>query len=252
MIEVDEYRGFLDKSFDPTFETLSLPWLPWVGSSFRNTAIKTIVLGESVYVPGEVVSYEKTLARITDKDSVRRRHLNIGFADTFKKGNRARRYLANFERAVFLKTRPAPVERQRLWSQVAYFNLVPRAMKNLRQRPTIQDFETGWQQYFQVAGALEAQRCIVYGTEGKKIDALLATPGVTVLQSVRLRPEISRVRPLHLRLTHAGREMEFFFIQHPSSYFSWSKWGPVLRNRGIWLDSNAEQTSNLVPVSQAA
>ena len=112
MNTVDEYRGFLDKSFDTNFEALDLPWLPWVGSSFRNTEVKTIVLGESIYVGGKVAEHEKNLARINESGSLRRRHLHIGLAESFKKGHRKRAYLANFERAVFLKTRPSSLERR--------------------------------------------------------------------------------------------------------------------------------------------
>jgi hypothetical protein len=252
MNTVDEYKGFLDKSYDPTFETLSLPWRPWVGSSFRNTKVKTIVLGESIYVWGEVAEHEKTFARINERDSLRQRHLRVGLAENFKKGDRKRAYLANFERAVFLKTQPSALERQRLWSQVAYFNLVPRTLKSRRHRPTVEDFETGWQQFFRVAGALDAQRCIVYGTEGKKIDTLLAMPDVTILQKERILPTISDVKPLHLRVLREGKEMEFLFIRHPSAFFAWQEWGHMLRARDICLDSaySAANLNKVVNIDQ--
>lgn len=251
MDTIDDYKGFLDKSFDPAFETMGLCWLPWVGSAYRNTEAKTIVLGESVYVWGRAENHEKTRAKIDQRDSLRWLHLSKGVAESFKKGSRKRAYLSNFERAVFLKRRPSALERQRLWSQVAYFNLVQRVMTNRRHRPQAEDFEAGWPQFFRVAGALEAQRCVVYGTEGKKIAALRAMPDVQILQEQRL-PAISDVRPLHLRLAHDGREMEFLFIRHPSAFFAWKEWGPVLRNRGIWLDSAANRTPIVEHDSQEA
>ncbi|KWT98077.1 MULTISPECIES: hypothetical protein [unclassified Variovorax] len=203
------------------------------------------MLGESLYVWGSAEEYERNREKISVVDSMRWRHLRMGLSDSFPKGSRKRAFLANFERAVFLKTRPSAAERQRLWSEVAYLNLVPRLLNSRTHRPKDEDFVAGWNQFFPVAAALEAERCIVYGTEPKKIAALRAMPDVQILVQERL-PAIVDTRPLHMRLVHGGRELELFFVRHPSAYFPWDEWGPVLRSRGVWLDSTS------VPPAQVA
>lgn len=235
MEAADEYKGFLDKSFDQSLQTLELPWLPWVGSTYRGTQVKTIVLGESVYI-WESKDRVKTEARIRSEDGLRKLHLSKGLADAYPHGRAA--YLANFERTALRKAQVPGKERQKLWSELAYLNLVLRPMKTSKHRPTEKDYAEGWPSFFQVARVLEASRCIVYGLEKPKLAAFRGVPGLTVLEEARF-PEVgsgkTAVRPFRVRVSIGGREIEFFFIRHPSAFYSWRKWANWLQSVGVDL-----------------
>lgn len=227
---VDNFCGFLDDSFDVDFGPLNLSWLPWVGIGFRDTQTRTIILGESVYVYGD--GSETVRNRILKKDSLRQRHMTHGILAKFKS-----RYLRNFERAVFLKKLPSGVDRKLLWSQVIYHNLVPRLLESRKNRPTPDDYTAGWKVFLELAKVVRAQRCIVYGVEKMKIDSLLhllkfpGSPYEVIKQ--RWLPAIGCNRPLALSFLLEGIQVDLLFMRHPSSFFSWDKWGTVLREAGM-------------------
>lgn len=72
---VDSFDGFLDDSFDRTFETIGLSWLPWVGIGYREAETKTLILGESIYAYGD--GSETVRNRILEKHSLRQRHMEF-------------------------------------------------------------------------------------------------------------------------------------------------------------------------------
>lgn len=237
MNDVDKYRGFLDRSFDSSFRALELLWLPWVGCGYRDTPVHTIVLGESVYV-WKSKDPEKTEARVRSEESLRDLHLTNGLADKFARGSSKRAYLSYFERTVLRKSRVPANERQKLWSDVAYLNLVLRPMKTSKHRPNDRDYADGWPKFLQVAAVLEATRCIVYGLERPKLFALRSLPGLTVLDDQAF-PAIGKgknaVKPRRVRVSFEGREMELFFIRHPSSFYPWRQWSTWLHSLGVDL-----------------
>jgi hypothetical protein len=93
IVQEDFFQGCLDDRFDAEFEAMELPWLPWVGSQYRASSCKTIVLGESIYVYGD--GSEKVRNSILAKDSLRRGHMRHGVLAMFKSA-----YVRNLERAV--------------------------------------------------------------------------------------------------------------------------------------------------------
>ena len=217
-----DFDGFLDNFFDVDFDARNMMWLPWVGSKYREAECRTIVLGESVYDYGD--GDELVRNRIIKTDSLRRRQMAHGILAKFKS-----RYLRNFERAVFLKKHPTKEERTLLWSQVIYHNLVSRLLPSVKHRPSFEDYTAGWQVFLDLIKIVEAKRCIVYGLEPLKIEALLAVLSRDSLVERKQHPAIGRNKPLALSLKLDGHQVELLFIRHPSAYFSWDKWGVFLR-----------------------
>ncbi|MYN29813.1 hypothetical protein [Duganella levis] len=213
---------YFDTHFDAGFEAAGMAWLPWIGSGFRASASRTIVLGESIYdySNGDAAKRQAIL----QKDSLRRRHLSHGIHEQYKS-----RYLRNFARAFFIKRKVSRTERELLWQQVAYLNLVPRMMASLRERPGEQDYRDGWKILLTIAGLIAARRCIVYGLEGAKIAALSAAlpPGALLVE--RRLPAVGRNRPLRLTVKIGDRPLDILFIRHPSAFFRWDEWGVVMR-----------------------
>jgi hypothetical protein len=213
---------YFDTHFDAGFEAAGMAWLPWIGSGFRASASRTIVLGESIYDYSN--GDAEVRQRILGKDSLRRRHLSHGIHEQYKS-----RYLRNFARAFFLKRKVSRTERELLWQQVAYLNLVPRMMASLGERPGEQDYRDGWKILLTMADLIAARRCIVYGLEGSKIAALRAVlPPGALLAEHRL-PAVGRNRPLRLTVNLGDRPLDILFIRHPSAFFRWDEWGVVMR-----------------------
>jgi hypothetical protein len=213
---------YFDTHFDAAFDTAGMSWLPWVGSEFRSSASRTVVLGESIYDYSE--GNAEVRNRILGKESLRRRHLAHGIHEKHRS-----RYLRNFARAFFLTRKVGRAERELLWRQVVYLNLVPRMMKTLRDRPSETDYRDGWRQFLAIAELVEARRCVVYGLEAVKIDALRGSLAEGVLVKAERLPAIGKNRPLRLSLNIKGQPLEMLFIRHPSAFFRWDEWGVVLQ-----------------------
>ncbi|AZR42997.1 hypothetical protein [Marinobacter salarius] len=223
----NNFQGFLDNSFDSTFDDMNLPWLPWVGSRYRETDKKTIVLGESIYVYG--AGDEQTRQRILKRDSLRKRQMTHGILAEYKS-----RYLRNFERAVFMKKRPSSSERTDLWSKVIYHNLSPNLLPSKNDRPKNSDYTAGWEIFLELAQEVQAQQCIVYGLEWRKVEALLSLLAPRdVFIKKRTLSAIGHSRPLLLSILLSTGPLDLLFIRHPSAFFSWKKWGTAIKETGM-------------------
>lgn len=245
----DFYEGCLDDYFDPGFGAMALPWLPWVGSQYRTSPCRTIVLGESIYLYGD--GSDKVRDRILAKDSLRRRHMRHAILALFKTP-----YVRNFERAVFRKRKPSVCQRKSLWLNVVYHNLVLEMLESRRHRPSADDYRKGWQTFLRLASLLQADRCIVYGLEPEKIEAFrwAATEPESNCNDVRIQrgARIGRFRPLRVALALDRRPFEMMFIRHPSAFFSWGEWGTVLLEANMLLDpADPSARPPVQPVSQA-
>jgi hypothetical protein len=154
------------------------------------------------------------------------------------------RYLRNFERAALLKMRPSRPERELLWSHVVFHNLVLSLLPSRKSRPTPRDYTAGWEAFLELAEVTQAQRCIVYGVESSKIEALqnLLSSRRIAIQNKRLTA-VGRIRPVTLSIQLNGRPLDFLFIRHPSAFFPWKKWGVVIRDVGM-MPHAMEQVEN--------
>lgn len=223
----DPFEQHLDRSFDPTFDALKLHWLPWVGRAFVGSTSRTIVLGESIYRLRQDAG-DAQRDQSQDRTALRRRHVALGI-----NGKKNHVYVRNFERAVTMSRTPTLQARAALWSQVIYHNLVPRLLDKRSHRPTVEDFTQGWREFLELAKATGATRCVVYGTDWRKVDALwqLLEPGQR-LHKKRF-PIIGRSRPSALSIQLGDRQLDMLFIGHPSNRFSWKEWGAFMRAQGM-------------------
>lgn len=214
-------QDYLDTHFDAGFEAAGLHWLPWVGSAYRTSASRTIVLGESIYdySKGDTAVRE----RILGKHSLRQRQLAHGIHESYKS-----RYLRNFTRAFWGKAKIVKADREALWQQVIFHNLVLRMLRK-NGRPSEDDYRAGWRAFFALADAVEARRCVVYGLEKTKIAALKLELPADAQASFEYLPDVGEHQPLKLTMQLNGRPLQLLFIRHPSAFFRWREWGVVLR-----------------------
>ncbi len=119
---------------DSKFDTIpGLSWYPWHTDSYAGIT----VLGESNYSGWE--KNEEEASWLKSKDFTRNR-----ISGPALNGQSDEPIYRNLERAVFCTDHIDISKRSKLWNSVAYYNLVQRAMSSIAERPSRQDFTTGW------------------------------------------------------------------------------------------------------------
>ncbi|MFM0324910.1 hypothetical protein [Caballeronia glebae] len=225
---------YLNSSFDHLFEAnKEVKWWPWVGRDYPQSSVKTMILGESVYCWGE---REKFLDRYARTSALRETHANHAL-----KFGRPSRYVRNIERAIFERRSPSDDQKHRLWSSVAYHNLVLDAMDSVEQRPTQLQYQRGWDTAMDIFDVLGVEQCLVFGVES--VSALRLSAGGRELPC-RVSRHPTKVGRFSARagLLHTanGRPVQLLFVRHPSSFFSWRKWAPVVRAGLDWEFAEAQ------------
>jgi len=217
--------------YDDIFiNTLNLPWLPWIGIDFNKTNSKIMILGESTYNwnPKD----KSILDRIKNNNHLRVLHQN--HAINFKsKGN----YVRNIERAIFNDKTPSDENKLNLWNSIVYHNLVLTCMPTIKSRPSYNDYLEGWNKYLLLISLLKIKNSLVYGLESKKYNALrevLKKDNIN-FKYIKLSTKVGQNYPRIIEFEIDGLTHKLLFIRHPSSFFSWKKWGIVI-NENISFD----------------
>ncbi|WP_408123230.1 cyclic-phosphate processing receiver domain-containing protein [Caballeronia grimmiae] len=218
----------LDLSFDHLFEARhQLKWWPWVGRDFSRSTAKTMILGESVYRWAEGDAFDKRYALTS---GVRVTHKNHAL-----KFGRHSRYVRNIERAIFERRNPSDAQKEQLWSSVAYHNLVLDVMKSVNQRPTEAQYQEGWSATLDLFDMLGVEQCLVFGVESVSALRLASGGGEGKCRVTRHPTSIGRFCARSgWAHTATGRPVKLLFVRHPSSFFSWRKWAPVVQEGLNW------------------
>ncbi|CAG9183877.1 hypothetical protein CURE108131_19155 [Cupriavidus respiraculi] len=201
----------------------TLPWWPWIGSHFEASTTKTMIVGESVYRwQPESKVFEERYAR---PDGLRITHTNHAL-----QFDRVSPYVRNVERAIFRTARPSHDQKNSLWSSVAYHNLVLRPLASSHVRPSDEDYRTGWTELLDLCDLLDIGQCLVYGLESPKRQALkyVAAQRQMTCAIQKVGPKIGSHQPRVARLTMGDRQLKLLFIRHPSAFFSWKRWAPIV------------------------
>ncbi|SAK48735.1 hypothetical protein AWB80_01260 [Caballeronia pedi] len=218
----------LDLSFDHLFEAREpLKWWPWVGRDFSRSATKTMILGESVYRWAEGEAFDK---RYGLTSGLRVTHKNHAL-----KFDRDSRYVRNIERAIFQRRNPSDAQKQALWSSVMYHNLVLDVMETVKRRPTEKQYQAGWTAALDLFDVMGVEQCLVFGVES--INSLRAAASAEKLRySVERHPtKVGRFCARSAFVdTKGGKPIKLLFVRHPSSFFAWRKWAPVVREGLHW------------------
>ena len=142
-------------------------WLPWVGDNYNKT--KLLVVAESYYVPdGDSDDY------IRDVNWTRRHVLKHA------PNNLQSKLITNTARAILNKN--VTVEEQtEVWNSVAQINLIQRILPSRRaeDRPTLDDFTTGWESFMKIKTVLKPERCLFIGVSAAaSFNDIMKTNGI--------------------------------------------------------------------------
>ncbi|PZX34294.1 hypothetical protein C7416_101578 [Cupriavidus phytorum] len=216
---------YLDLSYDVQFASRpSLPWLPWVGKDFAHSAVKTMVLGESVYEWNPAKGSAGKLFAEPSGLRVLHRSCSMDF-------KRESKYVRNIERAILQATRPKPEQKSRFWTSVVYHDLVLDLLASRRHRPKPEQFNDGWREVFDLWGILGIEQCLVYGVQSAdELKVACEARGLPCTVK-KLKTKVGQCAPRYGTVTVNGREVRLLFVRHPSRCFSWRKWGPIIRGQ---------------------
>ncbi len=217
-----ELDNLLDASFDTTFAGRpNLPWWPWVGKDFSTSKVRTMLLGESVYNWGD--GFDARYQRTDGLRETHRRH-----ALDYRRDSP---YVRNIERAIYCASEPSEGQKRAFWSSVAYHNLVLQPLECIKKRPCHNQYLKGWQEFLDLSRLMAIDQGIVYGLEAKKMGALVEAIKLrgAFLKQSPLPSKVGRTRPRLITVVDEGRVLKLLFIRHPSAFFSWRKWAPVIR-----------------------
>lgn len=195
-----------DTKFDSIHE---LSWYPWFTKSYKGT----LILGESHY------SGEDFKDMLFSKDFTRNRILGPAM-----KGSGKSLLFRNLERAVFAKVDISSEERIDFWDSVAFMNLVQRTMADIKERPSRDDYKTGWNVFARVAEILKPHTVIAIGTEINKVQTFrqwFSSTGYEV-KGKEIWSDEKNGRGYEYCFPFLGdRIQKVIFIKHTSAYFSW-------------------------------
>lgn len=187
-----------ENKFDNEIKSLpNIKWLPWIGKNFIDTQV--LILGESHYEDGHYWQ---------DSDSTTRIILNKRLS-----GNKVKLY-SNFERIILTKKDLSIEEINKFWSSLCYYNLVQRLMNSIKERPNKDDFDSGWNIFFNLIEVISPKVCIVLGKSSfgrlgfyLKNNNQFNWNGIT--------EEFYDDKKI-IHLTKEEKELTLIFINHPS------------------------------------
>lgn len=211
----------LDTSFDNQFATLKdLNWLPWIGQSFKNK--KVLLVAESHYDDNDGWLIYKNATR----NFVNNQGLNSSNPD-FKN----RLLFQQIERTLLNKETSTLDERYKIWTSVAFFNLVQRLLMSSGERPNDKDYDKGWRNFLDVVGILKPEVCIKYGYDGiGRLGYLLNN-----YDTGWTRDDIKEfyTKPYCVNLTKDNYKLRIIFTYHPtgSRGFHYDEWGAHIHDK---------------------
>ena len=211
-------REYVDTTLDKMFDDIdSLNWLPFIGKQYFNEKIKTLIVGESHYVP---IDEDPNL--YLDNTWTRQFILKEGLQ--IKPWNQSD-HKNNLVREIE-KTLEGGLNND-LWNRVSYFNLIQRLLPTIsvKDRPTYYDIKNGLIAFKKTVGLFDPDRIIFCGTEAAKhFHNLLNDENFRIEKLNSKETKINGAYPKSFALEFKGKKRICYFIKHPSVAYSAKLW----------------------------
>ncbi len=191
----------------------NVKFLPWIGAQYTKGVWgrKVMVLGESHYCasPDEATP---EITRDVIKDLLDPNSEHEGYKNTYTK----------FERALAGKVL-TPEEKKALWDSFIFYNYVQVPISGARVSPTVQDFLSSEDAFFEVLEEYRPDRIIVWG---KRLYNNLPQKGYQLLDITTATGE--KIETWAYK-TASGHVVQVLPITHPSAGFDWEYWHEVIK-----------------------
>lgn len=147
-----------DISLNPSLKN-GLCWLPWVGKDYSRQKIKLLLVGESHYASKR----ERTpTQQLCDVDEVSE---DKNFTRDVVYQSRICRWWSTptLSRINWSLVGRDNFDGKLIWNKIAFYNFVQRPMKTIDERPTWEEFASGWRNFIDVACVLKPTICVFIG-----------------------------------------------------------------------------------------
>ncbi len=204
-------ENMLTSSDDIISQIEGLKWLPWIGVNYHNS--KIMVLGESHYEDGD--NWQENNIDTT------RTMIGVRF-----NGHRGKLY-SIVEKVLLSSESPTQAEGHDLWKSVVYYNLVQRLMSSIKERPSVEDFDKGWDTFFKLIEIIKPRYCIVLGKAScGRLGYYLNNVETGWERNI---PEFYAKEKI-INLIKNGNKLKLIFINHPtgSRGFNFNYWANLI------------------------
>ena len=185
-----------------------LQWYPWVGNNYDDN--KLLLIGESHYARNE----------IKKKDFLNKNGTIGTIEDVFNGSS------WNFFRNThYALTGSDNVDKEALWSNVAFYNFIQRTMQTTKGRPTPNDYKDGWKVFFELLKIMKPTHCIFLGSSSAQYLWPLIEKNndiVFIKNKCRLEKKDRKIGRFLGKVAHLEFEdvsTDITFIRHPSAFF---------------------------------
>lgn len=220
-------KEYIDNKLDYKFQKIdSLKWLPFVGKKYFDEKIKTLVIGESHYVPlNEKPEFYNDIS--WTRQFILKEGLQI---KPWNRSTSKNNLIREIE-----KTLTGEI-RSEYWNNLSYFNLIQRLLPSIKNqdRPTYEDIKNGLLTFKETVGILDPDIIIFSGMEASKhFQNLLNDTNFQIEKFKFLDTKINRTYPKSFNLIFNGKKRICYFIKHPSTYYSANKWREFIIENNI-------------------
>lgn len=233
-------KKLFDYSLDKKLENIqTLNWIPWVGTEYINSENpKILIIGESHYAWEKEEDDIEPIKYLENKDFSRNFINQRGLHFLNKNGIEQTHLVRNTERAIFNTTLVSNNNKLKLWNNSCYYVFIQRHLdsRDSQSRPTEQDYEIGWDCFFNVIEILKPDICLFLGLESSNmLNAFQKNAKDNHYISANISKDVSKINRSFPRygeiINKNQKKTKLIFIKHPSSFFSWDKWSPFLEEK---------------------
>ena len=215
-----------DFKFDKDFIDIEgLKYLPWVGKNALHQKEKIMIIGESVYNWGKNKDeIELAKKKLEKNDFARIVVYEHGIENPITK----RKFARNIERTIS-KEFYSQSEHQKFWEKILFHEYVQRPLKNIKERPTNDDYFTGAKVLTSLLKILHPSKCVFLGTTWSKyMNVKNSIEHYFSIEEVHFQSKINNTYPNILVIKELN--IKIYFIKHPSSFYTPELWKDFIKN----------------------
>jgi|GEM_PF-4122019 len=196
-------------------------WDPWIGKNYHTLETRFFFVGESHYSIKEDKSFDEHCFNTFCSD----RETTIKIIEQVANGSQKWKLYPNTQKLFDTE------DSYKFWNDAAFCNLIQIPMKTLKQRPSNQEYIDGLKIFFTMLKDISPLPTHIVFL-GSKAAKFFNRKERDLYIGNELNCEyVGKNYAFNGKITVNYKEIEIFFIKHPSSYFSYKNWNTYLKNK---------------------